>query len=237
MTQGRDENVNRVLAYLRQKAPDAKRLMGIRFCYLVKGIRKKSEYNNGNAPYITYSPLIRGYRYITPTGTMYAHSWFYPNPNNKSGKSILGKGWESFNVWESDISIKDWINALHQNQIQPECGDVLRQNVITPPEYFRDDNEIAESMRQVIAQETHIFERLETIEQMIKSGATAQNSQILIEMLGSTFPQYKKACWFMYGEPCPYIPLCWKPEVGADPIGSGLYQIRVPHHLAEREEQ
>lgn len=231
--QGRDAKLNAVLAYLQKNAPDTRRLMGVRFCFLVKGIRKKPDYyaNNSNAPHITYSPLIRGYRYITPSGTSYAHSWFYPNPDNKSGRSILGKGWEPFNVWESEISIKDWVNALYQNLIQPECGNVLQQNVITPPEYFRDDAEVAEAIRQVQAQEGYIAERLTLLDDAAKD-----SPDIFNEILGSTFPHRRKLCWFMYGEPCPYIPLCWKPEVAADPLGSGLYQIRVPHHLPEREE-
>jgi hypothetical protein len=231
--QSRDTKTNAILAYLQKYAPDTKRLMGIRFCFLVKGVRKKPDYysNNDNVPHITYSPLIRGYRYITPSGTHYAHSWFYPNPDNKSGRGILGKGWEPFNIWESEISIKDWINALYLNQIQPECGDVLRQNVITPPEYFRDDAEVAEAIKQVMAQEARIFKKLEILKDA-QDTPTVYN-----DILADVFPQYKKSCWFMYGEACPYIPLCWKPEVAVDPIGSGLYQIRVPHHLAEREEQ
>lgn len=232
MEHHRDNNINRILDYLEQKVPRVKKIMGIRFCYLVKGIRKKPEYNaDENTPYVTYSPLIRGYKNITPTGTNYAHSWFYPNPNNKSGKSTLGKGWEPFSVWESEISIKDWVNALYQNQIQPECGDVLRANVITPPEYFRDDKDVELAIKEVIAQESKIANALWHLEQEPSANETTE------KIFNAIFPHNRKSCYFYYGDPCPYIPLCWKPEVAADPLGSGLYQIRVPHHEFERNGQ
>lgn len=224
-----DKNLTAIIEYLHRKTPDPRKLMGIRFCFLVKGMRKKPDYysTDENALYITYSPLIRGYKYITPTGISFAHSWWYPNPNNKSGKSQIGKGWEPFNVWESDISIKDWVNALYQNQIQPECGNVLRSLTITPPEYFRDDPEIEQTMREIVAQEKKIADALHRL---------GKDPLVSDPLLDSVFPHNKKVCYFMYGEICPYVPLCWKPEVAADPIGSGLYQIRVPHHKPELNE-
>lgn len=230
--QNRDNNVNRILDYMQQREPKVRKIMGIRFCYLVKGIRKKPEYNaDESTPYITYSPLIRGYKNISPSGISYAHSWFYPDMNNKSGKSALGKGWEPFNVWESEISMKDWINALHQNQIQPEVGNVLRANTITPPEYFRDDKDVELAIKEVIAQEYNIAKALEALEEAPSSIMISE------EIFNSVFPHNRKSCYYYYGDPCPYLALCWKPEVGADPIGSGLYQIRVPHHEYERNGQ
>lgn len=226
-TEPYEKNLTAIIEYLRKKTPSTKKLMGIRFCFLVKGMRRKDIYNGDeNSPYVTHSPLIRGYRYITPTEVSYAHSWTYPNPNNKSGRGTLGKGWEFFNVWESDISIKDWVNALYQNQIQPECGSVLRANTITPPEYFRDDPEIEQAMREVVAQEKKIASALY---QLKKDGVDTNR------ILDEVFPHSRRSCYFMFGEECPYLALCWKPEVAADPIGSGLYQIRVPHHKPERD--
>lgn len=224
-----DRKLTAIIEYMARKTPPTKKLMGVRFCFLVKGMRRKDIYNGDeNSPYVTHSPLIRGYRYITPTEVSYAHSWTYPNPNNKSGRGTLGKGWEFFNVWESDISIKDWIDALYKNMIQPECGNVLRANTITPPEYFRDDAEIEQAMREVISQETQIAHALKSLD--------AQNGKGLTKaILESVFPHSRRSCYFMFGEECPYLALCWKPEVAADPLGSGLYQIRVPHHKPERD--
>jgi hypothetical protein len=223
-------NLQKILAYYKSIKPVAKKLMGVRFCFLVKGVRKKPEYNSEdpNALYVTYNPLIRGYKNFTPGGINYAHSWFYPNPENKSGKGILGKGWEPFNVWESDISIKDWINGIVAGQLQPECGNVIGNHVITPTEYFRNDEDIRVGMEEVKHQEWMIDVGLKQIEEF--SGSHGLEGAGLNKM----FPHWRKSCEFMYGGQCSYHALCWKPEVTADPIGSGLYQIRTPHHEAEK---
>jgi len=46
------------------------------------------------------------------------------------------------------------------------------------------------------------------------------------------FPQNFSACEPYYGT-CPYLECCWEPNTGKDPIGSGLYVERHPHHAAE----
>ena len=230
------KNLQAILAYLKGNVPKQKTLMGIRFCYLVKGQRKKPEYNSTdpNALYITYNPLIRGYKNFSPGGISYAHSWFYPNPENKSGKSILGRGWEPFNVWESDITIKQWIEAISKGEIQPECGDVIGQNVITPPEYFRNEEDIRVGMREVETQEQRILFNLQQVESIKRTHGAAEHSELFID---SVFPHYRKSCEFMYGETCSYKPICWQPEVSVDPLGSGLYQIRTPHHEMEKDSE
>jgi hypothetical protein len=210
------------------KQPEASRaVMAIRFCYLVKGKTYNDRYDE-NSLTRTYSPLIRGYRNITPGGILYAHSWSYPNPENKSGKGTLGKGWQPFNVWESDIGIKNWIQALNDNLIQPENGDILKQQVVTPIELFRNEGEIKEGIEEIKAQEGHIFTSMDCISRVTK--------EEIPNMMASYFPHNRKHCFFHFGGRCEYYDLCWKPEVAADPIGSGIYEIRTPHHAAERKE-
>lgn len=219
------KNLVAIETYLKNNRKVAKILSGIRFCFLIKGQRKKPEYNSTdpNALFITYNPLIRGYKNIGPASINYAHSWFYPNPENKTGKSILGKGWEPFNVWESDISIKDWINYIASGQVQPECGEILKEYVVTPTEYFRNPEEIRVGLQEVIAQERWIERAL--------SSFTTETTE---STMADRFRHHRKCCEFMYGEQCSYKSLCWSPEVASDPLGSGLYQVRVPHHETER---
>jgi hypothetical protein len=47
-------------------------------------------------------------------------------------------------------------------------------------------------------------------------------------------PRYT-ACNPTVGAACPYLAACHNPNVGADPIGSGLYVKRTPHHDVELE--
>lgn len=51
--------------------------------------------------------------------------------------------------------------------------------------------------------------------------------------LDTAFPQRFKSCRPLIGKPCPYIECCFSPSVAGDPIGSGLYQPRQPHHNME----
>lgn len=216
--------------YLVKKRPEAKRVMGVRFCFLIKGTRMipPSLKNDPNALYITYSPLIRGYKNIGIAGISYAHSWNYPNPENKSGNSILGKGWEPFNVWESPISIAEWVEKLATNQIQAECGDVVKAQVITPGEYFRGEGDIEEAITEIRWQENHINHAIELLD------SAKQDDSDVSDIMADYFKHHRKHCNFHFGGLCEYKPLCWQPEV-KDNVEE-LYHIRTPHHEAERNQ-
>jgi len=49
------------------------------------------------------------------------------------------------------------------------------------------------------------------------------------------FPQHFMHCdeYSKYRRPCAWRDCCWSPVVGRDPIGSGMYQERIPHHTPE----
>ena len=66
---------------------------GTSFCHLIKG---KREENKDRGGYMTKHPFIYGYRRGGLNGISYAHSFWFPNPMNESGKGRLGKGWEPF---------------------------------------------------------------------------------------------------------------------------------------------
>ena len=42
-----------------------------------------------------------------------------------------------------------------------------------------------------------------------------------------------KNCRPSYGPGCDYLSACWNADVNADPIGSGLFKERIPHHNVE----
>ena len=49
------------------------------------------------------------------------------------------------------------------------------------------------------------------------------------------FPHHFANCdeYGKYRRPCEFRDCCWAPTIGRDPIGSGLYKKRVPHHELE----
>jgi hypothetical protein len=226
-----EENLFKIAKYFNSKKLD-KQVSGVRFCYLVKGTWKKPDYfgEDPDALKITYNPLIRGYKKITPSSVEYAHSWFYPNKENKSGKSTIGRGWEPFNVWETEMGVKGWMELLQTETIQPECGNVIKQQVVTPPEYFRDEAEVTLAMKEIVAQEVNIEAAI--IHSMYTAYITTEG--LRERKMVEVFPHYRKHCEFHFGGPCEYNELCWG-DAKEDPIGSGLYQIRNPHQIYERE--
>lgn len=213
--------------------------MAVKFCFLVKGKREEVKENGeGTGGYRTTNSLIRGYRKFSTTGVEYAHSMFFPNSQNASGIGRLGKGWESFNIWTDegervggvkgwmgmlDAKVKDHSSDMWVPEIQPECGDIISKYVVTPVENFRDERDILDRVEQVQHQE----------EMIIVTNGLPMNF----------WPQHTTSCH--YPDECEYIPICHlrepytdKPvslEVRDNPIKSGYYERRRPHHQLERE--
>lgn len=221
------QNVNQITNFLNTKLPTRNKVVdAVKFCFLIKGYRRESGkdfgyYSEGDKSgrYVTYNPLIRGYKNITTTGVSYAHSYKFLNSNNKSGMGALGKGWEPFNVWEDAGvgGVRGWIEMLEKQTIQPECGDIIKSLVITPISYDRNKIEVDSAIGQITNQEKIIFDWI-------------QGDMWELDKL---FPQYRHSCH--WPSDCEMLDACWKPEVNSDPVGSGLYQIRTPHHQAEKE--
>lgn len=206
------------------------RIAGVLMVFLLKGKRVfvetgQTEDGDPLGYYETASPLVRGWRKWDPVlGWQYAHSWYYPNPENKSGKSSLGKGWEMFRAWELPGGIKEWIKLLASGKVQPECGDVLGKQFVVPQTYYRKDTHVQGFVRQAVAQERDWANRL----------AYQPSSGLgLAVYLDANFAQHRSHCHEHFGGNCPFVPMCYNPQVFADPLGSGLYEWRTPHHAAE----
>lgn len=207
-----------------------KQLMGTKSCFLIKGDRKESKYEKGL--WITYNPLIRGYRSNKPatvgkvSRTDYAWSWFTVNPDNKSGTGILGKTWGPFNVWETEGGVKWWINKLIEEEIQKECGDPLKQVVLSPTEWFRRQQILDTVGKQIARQEEKVFTDLRE----------HYGKKDLLEF----FPMNQDSCYPFTNYPCEYLSICnngndsYRENIANDPIGSGEYVKRVAHHEIER---
>ena len=199
---------------------------GTSFCHLIKG---KREENKDRGVYMTKHPFIYGYRKGGLNGISYAHSFWFPNPMNESGKGRLGKGWEPFHVWSKkdgyEGGVKQWISDIFSGKIQPEypLPDLIKNWCIVPVEHFRDANEVNSAIGEIEFQERTIFHHL------YKTGSLSRYE---------TFPMYREGCY--WPTPCEYLPLCHgvepysnevsNPDIAADPIGSGRYEVRVPHH-------
>jgi hypothetical protein len=136
--------------------------------------------------------------------------------------------------WISMLASKVVDHETHEEipEIQPECGDILKQQVVTPPETFAKQEEIKATLIQISLQE-----------QEVKYNSSAVNSNVTWgSHLDRNFPQHRHSC--LFPTTCEFLPIChlqdWKgdpvpTQVREDPIGSGLFTWRVAHHEQERK--
>ena len=212
--------------------PDPPRIMGIQMVFLIKG-RREQAYEGG--PYLTQSSLIRGWQREGVTDREYAwrYKWEGPDTWPDTGRlkgHTLGKGWSKFDAWTANGGVKAWVEMLSRGLVQPEIGmDPLDATYHMPLPYFRQDRDLTSWVRQAQAQERRVMQDSVLVEQVRKDDAPA-----LPELLDNLFPQYRRSC--DYPSKCAYQEICFGDEsMLVSPMSTGLYQIRVPHHDAERE--
>lgn len=232
--------------YLKNKSID-KKIMGVKMLYLIKGQRKETK--KGSGVFEQVSPLIRGYRKLGFDGPEYAHSWFFPNSKNDSGIGALGKSWDKMEIWTglglSEIGgVKDWIEKLNGHEtthadggyitsefeIQPECGDILAQQIVEPEPYLRHERDIVSWERQTKARERDLADRIKEMNYLgnPESELHKLDGQMAMDVL---FPQNRQACH--YPQDCSYIPICFgTDEEREKPLENG-FVWRVPHHKQE----
>ena len=204
--------------FLNVKIPEVEQIGAIRFCFLVKGNRTEDK---ENGVWVRDNPLIYGWRKKSGEEYQYAHSYWYANAENKSGKSRLGAGWEKFRI-STDYpgGIEEWIRDIINAKIQPEAENPLNRIVYVP-----------EPVRRLKAEDERIVKLAISVEKEV------------LEKLNETDPsrlflKNTKSC--SWPSPCEMESICewsntgkFSQQIADDPIGSGLYQIRVNHHIGK----
>jgi len=202
-------------------------IMGVKMEFLLKGSRLKNKVNNR---YEQYSPLIRAWRRQGITGDDDSYAWRYEwseeDPQTGFIKNHrLGKGWTPFFAWELRGGVRGWIDRLATGTVQPEAGDALDAQFITPIPYFRHEDDIVRWRRQVEARETETARASREIRRL--DGHPFEEIEPLLDQ---HFEQHTRACdWPVK---CPFQDLCFG-GAAYDPVGSELYIWREPHHKPE----
>lgn len=208
------------------------KVMGVLMIYMIKGRRYEG---STEGRWEQHSPLIRGYRKVIGADVEYAHSLYYTNPENKSGKGRLGKGWEPFNVWEMEGGVKEWIRLLATGTIQPDEGNILEAQFKRPPAYFRNQEDIDSTLTQIQGIEAGIRDGIKAIQHYAPLvDVPNMDADYHRRLLDTLFPQRKRAC--DWPSTCEYQGVCYNTETFRDPFGMNKYESRVPHHDAEKEE-
>lgn len=185
------------------------RVAGVLVVGLDKGRRtppSPKEREAGVEQYRQASPLIYGYK---------------TDSNPPMGKALYApdytraKGWHRFNVWDDPdgMTVKRWVE-----EVLPR--ETLEAQFVQLPPIMRQDAHVDAWRRQTIAREERI-------------AADASACRAECGDIDTMFPQNTDAC--MRWGPCSMLDICWTPSVGEDPIQSGLFRPRQPHHLYEIE--
>lgn len=131
------------------------------------------------------------------------------------GKYTSAKGWRKVAVWE-EMSVKDWVEQILDYE------DLANMFCPVPP--IRPNERHLQRWRaQTIAAERERSAKLE----FVRKGGS----------IDLAFPMNDEHCFRYWGSPCPFEPLCFREEIGNDPLDSGLYEIRVPHHPTPATEE
>lgn len=210
------------------------RIQGIKMEFLIKGTRNENPKGSGH--YATYNHFIRAWRKlgVTPGSDEFAWRWEYPDPNapadnpNKK-KRLSPKNWKPFNVSGADDigGVKGWINMLASGRVQPEAGNPFESMFVTPMPYYRHDEDLQDWLEQTISMERRLAQSAAIV------GSDTSDLALYRSTLNDHFPQSRRAC--DWPSACQYKKICFDIPFGDNPVGSGLYQIRVPHNEQERK--
>lgn len=119
-------------------------------------------------------------------------------------------------LWEEDLLPHAWVEVLTREGVVSELFAPL------PP--IRPLHEHLSRWRETaVVQESRVARLVEAV----TTGALPVHL---------AFPCHENHCFRYWGHPCEFEPLCFNAQVARDPLGSGLYQRRLPHHAAEAQE-
>lgn len=133
-------------------------------------------------------------------------------PNQYRPKYV--KGWEKVGTW----TYPGGTLAYVREQILPN-DEVRGEQVFTTRPISLNEDLVQAFIRQLCYTEERMGEALAI--------STTQPDE-------RVFPQRFSECQTRWGT-CPYLECCWSPEVREDPLGSGQYVVRTPHHETEAE--
>jgi hypothetical protein len=161
----------------------------------------------------------------------------YKSRAKDSGLPIFERSWsrgaEKIPVHEMPGGISNWLDA--------EFSDLDLNELFVPLPAIKPSRRDQERWRdQMICQEDRIsgdvleaeHARLDWEEQQ-----TDEAWHAFQFTLNKLFPQNHNHCHrYSFNHPCPMEQLCFTEEIEADPLNSGLYEARIPHHATEEED-
>lgn len=156
--------------------------------------------------YVYYSPLVRAYKMVDSF-----------SEESYGFDSALGrkKDWKAFDTYT--MGMERWMNEIPREVLE----EILYTSIV-----YRSAGELEEWKRQVQYRQA----RIEAGVKVLQSEPTKEAAD---EVMASIFPaRLDQFCYSdQYKKKCPFLEICYGSV--ADPLESGLYVPRVPHHPGE----
>ena len=149
------------------------------------------------------------------------HPYVWAYSDGTQWSSEWKKGWALRPTWEYGSGgaegVREWVLSLGR-----EAG--LAQFPLSMP-IVADRGLVEELIEARIQREFDVREALELVND--------DDPELARSIFSTTFPQHFKSCRPAVGAGCDYLHACHNAEIGADPLGSGLFKVRIPHHEIE----
>jgi hypothetical protein len=142
---------------------------------------------------------------------------------------MRAKGWQRFGLTQGTIA--NWVENMPEATLAAQFPE-------TPLIPIRDDL-VDKFVQQRGIREADIRNARETMKEIaeLDDGVSDEDKLRLIDIeMNSCFSQNFDRCEPAWGYPCNMRDLCWQSAIRADPLGSGMFQWRDPHHAAERKQ-
>lgn len=119
-----------------------------------------------------------------------------------------------------------WVSSMPQEEIE-------RQRVILGPYQFLEHAQHG-ILRSLVEDELRWVEKLWAIHQAGEVCGWQEGEESFQAELDTQVPQSWQC--HQYGKDCPFLPICTREAGWEDPLGSGRYEVRRPHHQPELDQ-
>lgn len=210
-----ERNVQILANTLAVEATRGDRCEGVKIEGIVKGMRKTETAASSpfNGKRIQASPYCYAYRSQDDFGNP-AYSKEYK----------AGKAWRKVALYdEPGLTPEQWVATFTSSELD---------DLFVPLPAIRPvPSQMARWERQTVEQEKRLAAALARFNELNDAGLRDEAEMVL----DAHFPLHDSACK-KYGSSCEFEDACFDETIGSDPVGSGLYEERTPHHATEIEE-
>jgi hypothetical protein len=131
-------------------------------------------------------------------------------------KLQYAKGYNSTPVWELPQTPEEWINTLFDS---PEGIELVKAQFPQTLPILWNQPLMEKWLEERCWRENTIHE---TVKGIARGDAPLEN------ILGQDFPMHTGSCESSFGDPCPFVGLCYNDAAAENPLSHG-YQYRIPH--------